>query len=407
MLTSRMHASLPVVLVACLAILAAPGAGAQARGPAAGRDIPAQACAGNDYVMVLDRGGRIWSWGGSTGNGDGQMGLGDDSELAFLAGAQGGGGAWHFAAQKVGDGFAAIACQESRSAAIGADGTLWSWGSGPVGDGRDAGVPAHRPARVGTGFAHVAVGDGYTLALKADGSAWAWGTNAHGQLGDGGKETRLVPVMVGSGFARIAAGRTHSAGIRVDGTLWTWGSNDRGQLGLGDPARGAPTEALRPVQVARDIAAVAVADTYSAAVARGGDLLAWGHSRHGFGRGREEDHDAAPVRIGTGFVDVVMDHAHALALKADGSAWEWGYRTRGPRNLVPVRVAGDIAFLAAGGYASAAIGKDGALWLWGSDDWQYLLDRGGYPGFGVDRDSFFLSEPTRFAFPLEARRAAR
>ena len=53
--------------------------------------------------MVLDRGGRIWSWGGSTGNGDGQMGLGDDRELAFLSGAQGGGGAWHCAAQKVGD----------------------------------------------------------------------------------------------------------------------------------------------------------------------------------------------------------------------------------------------------------------------------------------------------------------
>ena len=63
------------------------------------KDIfPVQVCLDYDRVMVLDNHGSIWSWGGSNGNSQGQMGLGDDVELNFLSGYNGSGGAWHFAA---------------------------------------------------------------------------------------------------------------------------------------------------------------------------------------------------------------------------------------------------------------------------------------------------------------------
>ena len=71
-----------------------------------------------DLVRVLDNQGSLWVWGGSNGNSHGQMGVGDDRELAFLSGFDGTGGAWHFNAQRVGKGYRSIACSKTRAAAI-------------------------------------------------------------------------------------------------------------------------------------------------------------------------------------------------------------------------------------------------------------------------------------------------
>jgi alpha-tubulin suppressor-like RCC1 family protein len=42
----------------------------------------------------------------------------------------------------------------------------------------------------------VSAGDGHTLAVTSDGILWAWGDNSYGQLGDGTKEDRLLPVRI-------------------------------------------------------------------------------------------------------------------------------------------------------------------------------------------------------------------
>lgn len=372
--------------------------------------IPAaQACAGYDFVRVLDNQGTLWAWGGSNGNGHGQMGLGNDRELGFLAGYDSSGGAWHFSAQQVGSGYRRIACSNTRTAAIGLDGTLWLWGktladARPL-HGTDTSTKptpsdVYRPRKAGSGYVSVALGEEHVLAIRADGSLWAWGQNNYGQLGDGSDQFQAQPVKVGDGFSQVAAGHFHSAGIRKDGSLWLWGGNQRGQIGIGS------TAALRspPVQVPGEYQSVSLGLYYTAAVMANGDLMAWGQSDHGFGRGTENDRSNTPQRIGTGFVRVSVDDSHGLAITAAGDLWEWGWRTKGARNLLPVQVGSGMVSISAGGYENTAIAHDGGLWVWGGSNWPLLAEDGYTPYLGQSKGPEHLVEPTHIPFPMIAAR---
>jgi alpha-tubulin suppressor-like RCC1 family protein len=72
------------------------------------------------------------------------------------------------------------------------------------------------------------------MALKADGTVWAWGHGGIGELGNGTYGTlnhTSIPVQVkgegGVGFltgvTAIAAGRESSYALKIDGTVWAWG----------------------------------------------------------------------------------------------------------------------------------------------------------------------------------------
>jgi alpha-tubulin suppressor-like RCC1 family protein len=360
---------------------------------------PVDVCLGADFALVLDDRGTLWSWGGSLGNSDGQLGLGDDNELDFLAGTSG--VFSHFAATRIASGFASVACGPKRAAALTPDGELWAWGQGLIGNGNAELLGAqHRPARIGKGFARVSLGEDFTLAIKTDGSLWAWGNNASGQLGDGTRQARALPVKIGEGYHRISAGYNHAAAIRDDGSLWTWGNNRVGQLGVGEPT--APGSDV-PLRVGPGYAEVSVGAGYSVAVTAAGELMAWGSSRHGFGRGVEEDRSNTPVKIGDGFVNVVTDNSHALGLQRDGTVLEWGWRTQGERHLMPAPMGGDFKRIAVQDYGSAGIKNDQTLWLWGGRNWQRLADLGRYPDV-FDRTEMFVHEPQRIAFPLAARK---
>ncbi|HXX60917.1 MAG TPA: cellulase family glycosylhydrolase, partial [Candidatus Sulfotelmatobacter sp.] len=92
-------------------------------------------------------------------------------------------------------------------------------------------IPAHvvgSPAVVS-----VAAGDGYTLALDADGSVWSWGSGPAGQLGLGATTDTTTPTRVTGlpPIVRIAARQSVSLALATDGTVWAWGDDSRGQLG--------------------------------------------------------------------------------------------------------------------------------------------------------------------------------
>ncbi|NMB34935.1 MAG: hypothetical protein GX989_01465 [Firmicutes bacterium] len=199
--------------------------------------------AGDSHSLALKDDGTVWAWGcNSSGQlGDGttehrntpvQVGVqpaGEDNKLtnvrAIAAGSS------HSLALK-GDGTV----------------WAWgSNNKGQLGDGTTTGrgVPIQIGAQTDgegkklTGIRAIAVGHYHSLALKDDGTIWAWGYNSYGQLGNGATTDRTVPVQVGSqacklsGLEALAAGGLHSLALKDDGAVWAWGGNSYGQLGDG------------------------------------------------------------------------------------------------------------------------------------------------------------------------------
>jgi alpha-tubulin suppressor-like RCC1 family protein len=232
-----------------------------------------------------------------------------------------------------------VASGASHSLALKSDGTLWAWGGnshGQLGDGTKADKTI--PVRIGseTKWVAIAAGRDHSLALKSDGTLWAWGKNSHGQLGDGTKTDKTAPVRIGKDTKWIAveAGDLHSVGLKSDNTLWAWGNNSDGQLG-----DGTTIDKTAPVQIEKEgaWARVSAGAFHTVALKKDMTLWAWGNNSHGqLGDGTTKA-KAAPVRIGTEarWVAVSAGDQHTVALSlCDGclathSLWAWGFNKYG------------------------------------------------------------------------------
>ena len=155
------------------------------------------------------------------------------------------------------------------------------------------------------------------MALKSDGTVWTWGKNNYGQLGDGTTVNRTSAVQVGSltNIIAIAAGGNHALALRSDGTVWAWGSNN-GILEYGQLGNGTTTNSSVPVQVK--------------------------------GAG------------GTGFltniIAIAAGREHSVALKADGTVWNWGSDEYG--------TLGDDSNYGAGFYSTTPVQMDNTGYWW-------------------------------------------
>ena len=205
--------------------------------------------------------------------------------------------------------YMAVAAGGEHVLALQADGTLWTWGSnqfGQLGTGvvESLPFPPHStPVQIvspGSGWVAIAGGGAHSAALAADGTLWTWGRNNFGQLGDGtAAATRPAPVqVVGSGWAGVSAGDLHTLGIKRSGALYAWGNNANGQLGAGIGPDALPH--ATPLQITNpadifDIIAVAAGAGHSMAVKVTGEVFAWGDNALGaFGNGTT---DVPPSRL--------------------------------------------------------------------------------------------------------------
>lgn len=175
----------------------------------------------------------------------------------------------------------------------------------------------------------ISSGKDHTLFLKADGTVLASGFNNQCQFGDGTRVSSDTPVPVKNltNVIQISGGWHHSVALKSDGTVWTWGYNDSGQLGneteLDDFS---PT----PSQVKiSDVVQIDAGLSHTLALKADGTVWAWGNNRQGqLGTGNTFDSEF-PVQVGSsleGFNDIIDVSAggYSLALKADGTVWEWG-----------------------------------------------------------------------------------
>lgn len=234
-------------------------------------------------VAVIRGDGSLWMWGS---NEYGQLGFEGGNEVYDISylGEHVGEVPYQTEPVKIMEDVAAVSIGANHTAAVRADGSLWTWGRNFYGQlGNGTREDSFAPVRVLEDVSSVSLGWSSSAAVKRDGSLWTWGRNFYGQLGNGTREDSAVPARVLEDAAWSVCDRDYYAAVKTDGSLWTWGWNYNGQLGTGERE-----DALLPVQVLEDVAAVSGDQTSMAAVCGDGSLWTWGDSYYGqLGGGRE------------------------------------------------------------------------------------------------------------------------
>ncbi len=286
--------------------------------------------AGTHHTCVLRSDGTVWCWGYDKDGQRGQGSMGDPGphprQVPGLP-----------AAVAISKGAAYHTC------ALAADGAAWCWGSnnhGQVGDGtkEDRAVPMRVEAP--EPFRDVSVFYDTTCATSTTGKVWCWGRNDQGQLGDGTTTDRTGPVLVAGlpEAATVAAGLYHACAAAAEGTVWCWGDGDQGKLG-----RGSSDDSLVPVQVKNPLGlpltgatALALGESFSCALT-GDGVLCWGRGDYGE-QGSGKEHDQSFPQLVSGddqgapFGPVEQLHAgfrHACVVRGEGELWCWGHNEYG------------------------------------------------------------------------------
>ncbi len=277
---------------------------------------------------------------------------------------------------------------------IDTNGSLWMWGGnydGQLGNGgggnRQNGIGKYQtvPVKLLNNVVSVSSGDNHTAAIKTDGSLWMWGGNYNGQLGNGTKKDSLVPIMVLKNVVSVSSGYNYTAAIKTDGSLWMWGSNEYGKLG-----KGASGDSTVPVKVLENVVSVSSGYHHTAAIKSDGSLWMWGSNGYGkLGNGGKGNHEISdgielvpiqnvPTKVMDDVATVNCTLANTAAITKDGSLWMWGSNFSGQLGngdfgkfvnykTLPIKVMDDVAYVSGGSEFTAAIKTDGSLWMWGSN----------------------------------------
>lgn len=235
------------------------------------------------------------------------------------------------------------------------------------------------------------VGAYSACAIKTNHTLWCWGRNHVGQLGDGTKVDRLIPVEVSGGgsWKKIALDWDNRVcAIKMDNTLWCWGDASFGSLGNGNPW----TDKTVPTAVSgggtwKDIQ---ISENSACGIKMDNTLWCWGSYRQMWATVSTPE-EPAP---GTTWKSVDVGLYNACAIKSDDTLWcvgENGYGASGhgtedSSDHTFAEVVGGGAWKLTTGnlFGRCAIKTDESLWCWGENGFSVIGD-----GTTIDRN-----EPT-------------
>ncbi|MBX3230447.1 MAG: hypothetical protein KIT84_03060 [Labilithrix sp.] len=269
----------------------------------------------------------------------------------------------------------------ANGCAVTSAGAATCWGEnhdGQLGTGGsdDSALPLPVPG-LESGVAQVAAGGASACARTSAGAVWCWGLNTNKQLGIGsGVLQQRVPARVvglDGGVASIALAADHGCAI-VGAALRCWGANEVGQLGNGGSiASGVPIE----VPGLRNVASVSTASAHTCALLATGAVTCWGNNERGqIGDGSTQDRRRpVTVTLGARAIAASAGHEHSCAVVDGGGVKCWGRGDMGQLGSGavgdasrPVAVRGldaPAVAVAAGGYHSCALTRNGEVACWG------------------------------------------
>lgn len=298
----------------------------------------------------------------------------------------------------------ALAAAKFHSAAVTAGGKLltWGWGRGgrlghadfDIHSGESATiVPRPVAALSRQVVVAVAAAKHHTAAITAEGDLFTWGANRHSQLGYN-VDTQPTPRKITTirvKWAGVAAANKHTVAVSDAGAVFSWGDNSQGQLGYGttDSAANANPRIVEAMKGKR-VTAVAAAKRHTVARTAEGDVWTWGHC--GVSPRRVQLAGARDVLRTSGeevvfhkgqtavarplAVRIAAGAAHSSCLTQDGVVLVW--RSADP--LLQVQEASGalagrtVVDISAGKYRTAAVTKDGSILMW--EGWSKPLEAG-------------------------------
>ncbi|XP_065447200.1 E3 ubiquitin-protein ligase HERC2 isoform X2 [Chrysemys picta bellii] len=226
--------------------------------------------------------------------------------------------------------------------ALAATGEVFSWGCGDGGRlGHGDTVPLEEPKMIsalsgkqaGKHVVHIACGSTYSAAITAEGELYTWGRGNYGRLGHGSSEDQTIPMLVtglkGLKVIDVACGSGDAQTLAVteNGQVWSWGDGDYGKLGRGG-SDGCKTPKLIEKLQDLDVVKVRCGSQFSVALTKDGQVYSWGKGdNQRLGHGTEE-HVRYPKLLeglqGKKVVDVAAGSTHCLALTEDSEVHSWG-----------------------------------------------------------------------------------
>jgi alpha-tubulin suppressor-like RCC1 family protein len=304
-----------------------------------------QVSAGESHTCGVTTDNRAYCWGSNRG---GQLGDGTTTDRLTPVPVAGG-----FRFHQISAGGQLSTC------AVTTDNRVYCWGtssSGVLGDGtsrsqRFTPVPVaggHRFRQVDVGLFHACA-----LTYPDPSQAYCWGANYYGELGDGTRTDRSVPVAVkGSLLLRqVSAGANHSCGITTGYVTYCWGTNRAGQLGDSSTVLRRPTPSR--VVGAHRFRSLDAGDEHTCAVTTSNRAYCWGNGRGGtIGDGHSHySYWPRAVLGGLLFTRVTGGSDHTCGETTDNRAYCWGRNGSGglgdgttTQRLTPVAVAGGHVF---------------------------------------------------------------
>jgi alpha-tubulin suppressor-like RCC1 family protein len=254
-----------------------------------------------------------------------------------------------------------------------------------AGDDADSCVPEPCGADPMKAVQAVSAGGGHACLLRADGSLWCWGRNDRGQLGDGTRTPRPLPVRVAAlvdPARAVATGDAHTCASTETGKVFCWGAGDLGQLGADDRGdHGLPQLVLGVANVS----ALAAGSDFSCALGDDDGVRCWGDDsvgQLGDGGGAGSPAPVAVTGLGAGIQTLVAQAQHACALTTLGLLTCWGANSDGQigdgtiaaarvptlvndPSATPTRLPA-FSSVAVGGAHTCAVATEG-LYCWGAN----------------------------------------